>query len=651
MLSSRAGLSRPKQPLRHSTSGFGLIESLIVAAVVSLLAVGVFTFYSSVSAKTKAHETTQAVLELRQSIHKAYVASANFSGVTNASVVAEQLLPSGLEVTGPASGPEIVAPYGGTILVAAAMVDGVPARGLGLTLNQVPRKLCPQIVASLAVGNFRNITINDSSVLGANGLLQQDLLTQLCSASPESTIALTVADKQTDAALELGICTAPSPSTQTVTDDCPAGHVGSITKTRSAACAPGSLVAEWGPWNEINTCQPACAPDPASPQTRTTTPCPAGQIGAITEQRISACATGQLTGAPSWSEWTEISNTCAPQCMAPADEIDTATPCPVGQVGTIVRRRQASCPAATGPYEWGEWEETENTCRPACVAPAPETTTETRPQNCGPGRTTPSGGTSFTQSRTVTTTYTCPASTGSPVGTESASGWSPLESSACQQACTPPASHSETRTSTPCPTGQAGVITERRTTSYSCQAPTGLPIESISPWETVSNTCQKVCVLPSPPTETEVSPPKVAYWNKPIVCWYGWSGSEQNRTLYMHRNEVQTRTRNASCATGDVSWSAWSAWSEYTAVSDWVAYSDPCPGRHKCIVPDPQNVVAFESRTAQCGPFRYNINNGSSTFTQTRWVTTMYYCASSYGEPQQYVSAEEWAPLEIYACR
>lgn len=425
MLPSRARLSRSKQPLRHPSSGFGLIESLIVAVVVSLLTVGVFTFYSSVSAKAKAHETTQAVLELRQSIHKAYVASASFSGVTNASVLAEQLLPSGLTVTGPTSGPEIVAPYGGTILVAAAMVDGIPARGLGLTLNQVPRKLCPQIAAGFAIGNFRNITINDNSVLGANGMLQQDLVAQLCAASSESTIALTVADKQTDAALELGACTAPTPSTQTEVEDCPAGYVGSITRKRSAACQPGSLLAEWGEWNEINTCQPVCAPDPASPQTRTTTPCPEGYLGAITEMRVSACATGQVTGAPSWSDWTETSNTCAPQCVVPADETKTEN-CPTGQVGQIYSRRSAHCPQTTGSHAWNQWAEVSNSCQPACIAP--EATTETRTVDCPAGY-------AGRKTEARTTTWACTATTGSPTSTTGP--WVQTSGTTCQ-ACPSP---------------------------------------------------------------------------------------------------------------------------------------------------------------------------------------------------------------------
>lgn len=649
MLFTRVPPSRSKQPLRFSTSGFGLVEALIVAAAVSLLTVGVFTFYSSVSAKTKAHETTQAVLELRQSIHKAYVASANFSGVTNASVLAENLLPTGLEVTGPSSGPEFVAPYGGTVLVAAATVDGVPARGLGLTLNQVPRKLCPQIVASLAVANFQNITVNDSSVLGANGVLQQNLLAQLCAASGESTIALTVTDKQTDAALELGNCTAPTPSTETVVEACPAGYAGSITRKRSAACAPGSLLAEWGPWNEINTCQPACAPDPSSPQSRNSTPCPEGYLGAITEMRVSACATGQVAGAPSWSDWTVVSNTCAPQCVAPADETKVEN-CPAGLIGQIYSRRSASCPQPTGGFTWGQWSEVSNTCQPACVAPADKVQTENRQASCAAGRITVDGSTQFMQSRTIKTTYTCPSQTGTPTSSESATNWFPQESTACQNACVAPAPHKETRTSTPCPIGQVGVIEESRTTNYSCPALTGSPVESVSEWSVVSNSCKNVCVLPSPSTQTENSPPKVVYLNKPIVCWYGWSGSENYNTLYMKRDEVRTRSRNASCSTGEVVWSTWSDWSEYAATSDWVVYSDPCPGRHKCLVPTPSIDVVTESRTAQCPPPR--LHNGSNTFTQTRKATKTYYCSSGYGEPSSYLGTwSEWLPSESTACR
>lgn len=646
MLTPRPHLSRSTQPTPHATSGFGLVEALIVAAAVSLLTVGLFTFYGSVSAKSKAQETTQAVLQLTQSIHKAYVASANFAGVTNATVVEEHLLPSGLETSGPLSGPEIVAPYGGTLSVASATVDGIPNRGYGLTLNTVPKKLCSQIVAGLSSGNFRNITINENSVVNAQGLIQPNLVAQFCGEKGEATIALTITDKQTDAALELRSCSAPSPSTETEVEACPAGYVGAITRKRSAACPPGSLLAEWGPWTETNTCEIACVPAPSSPQTRTTTPCPDGYLGTITEMRVSACATGQIAGYPSWSEWTEVSNTCAPVCVTPADQTKPGT-CPAGEVGTVTLRRSASCPQPTGTHVWGEWEEIANNCRPACIAPEDEQRTVNRTASCAAGRITPAGATSFTQSQTITKHYVCAAGATTPTWSESASEWSPAESVACQQACIAPASHIETRTSTPCPTGQTGVIEEIRTTSYTCQTPTGSPVESVSDWSEVSNSCKNICILPSPSTQTETSEPRIAYWNKPIVCWWGWSGSEQNSSINMRRDEVRTRTRNASCSTGQVAWSDWSDWSEYTAISDWIANGDPCPGRHKCI---PSNEYVTESRTSQCPSPR--LHNGSKTYIQTRSTIRRNLCPSNnYGDPIPYLEPwGEWLPRESSAC-
>ena len=158
---------------------------------------------------------------------------------------------------------------------------------------------------------------------------------------------------------------------------------------------------------------------------------------------------------------------------------------------------------------------------PFCVAPAPVVTPGSQSASCLPGRVTPAGSATFTQTRTQTTSYSCPdpwapavASIGAPTA------WSPLETTACAPACMAPAPLNEARAGTPqtqpgspatqagpaetrtlaCPPLQAGSITESRattqtrtttqfrnttqtrTTVYACPAPTGAYTTTVGAW-------------------------------------------------------------------------------------------------------------------------------------------------------------------------
>lgn len=480
------------KPVRHRHNlGFGLIETILVLVVSGVLIAGVFGFFRSVSASSKAHTASQQAISLTDSIMRAYASAPSFVGISPGRVVAENLLPTGTEVHGPASEPVISTAFGGRLLIDAATIEGQAGRGAALTFTDVPKRMCGQFVANTGNYGFDSITINSQDVLDAHGKLQEYVVASACAAQTTSTVVFTVDRQTSGGGAPSSHCELPTPSTQTEIEGCPSGYVGSINRTRTAVCLSGTGTAVWGPWSVSNACAAACAPAPSSPETRTSTPCPAGQLGTITETRVSECLSG--VGSPTWSDWTEVSNTCAPQCVAPADQLESID-CPAGQIGSITQRRSASCPAPTGPYEWGAWEETENTCVPACVAPAPENRSETRTQQCLPGRYTPPPtiSSTFTQSRNITTTYTCPAEAGSPVAAETPSDWLPLESTACLPRCEAPSTQSEQRTQQ-CPSGQTGSITEQRSVSWACPSPVGDPEASYGPWRQIRNTCVAPC--------------------------------------------------------------------------------------------------------------------------------------------------------------
>lgn len=342
------------------SQGFGLVETILALIAGGLLIAGAITLAGRVSANFDAHETSDHIVELTEAIVRSYSAMGSFAGVSASSIVAQNLLPSGMEAHGRSPATAISTAYGGLLLVQATTIDGQAGRGFSLTLTDVPKKICAQLVGEASLYGFQAITVDGHRVLDAGGKLEEDVLSRACSARNTSTVAFTLDRSFTSTRPTSTACVLPSPATQVLVENCPSGYIGSITHTRTAACLSGAALPTWGDWSVSRSCEAACAPAVHSPQVRRSTPCPPGQIGSITEHRVSACPGS--TGQPVWSEWVEVANTCGTQCAAPADEMDVASPCPPGQAGTIVRRRSATCPATTGSWHWNAWQEVSNTC-------------------------------------------------------------------------------------------------------------------------------------------------------------------------------------------------------------------------------------------------------------------------------------------------
>jgi Tfp pilus assembly protein PilE len=232
-------------------------------------------------------------------------------------------------------------------------------------------------------------------------------------------------------------CVAPAPTSQSPTQvvSCPAGQAQASgatsltqTETRSVTytCpAPqGSYTTAYGPyspWTPTLSCAPVCvAPGPSS-GTQTLT-CPSGQSGAIQQSRTVTYSCPAPTGAynTAYGPWTTTSNTCANNCVAPpTGYVNGTQSCPSGQSGSISTQQPIyySCPAPTGPYTTtpGPVGITSNTCANNCVAPATVNTPQSQTITVTPG--CPAGQTgsyyySQNQTRTATTTYSCPAPTG-----------------------------------------------------------------------------------------------------------------------------------------------------------------------------------------------------------------------------------------------
>ena len=85
---------------------------------------------------------------------------------------------------------------------------------------------------------------------------------------------------------------------------CPVHQSGAINQTRFYVCSTGA-------WSSWTTTSNNCTQDPPTCTTTTelrSTSCVSGYEGLITESRSSICS--DPYGTPTWTSWSEISNTC-----------------------------------------------------------------------------------------------------------------------------------------------------------------------------------------------------------------------------------------------------------------------------------------------------------------------------------------------------
>lgn len=369
--------------------GVGLIEVLIVFSVVIILTSYIYVNYAKTSAQEKAFSESKSLIELTNSTLRVFSSSGNFSSISPNMLIESGLVPPNLDLGDVGGQRKITSILGSELEVASATYDGRPDSVIRFTYQDVPQKSCHHFVLAASQGfNFRDIHINNQSVFNNQRLVDPSNILNICHQSNSSDISF-FAQHISQAGTPLIAsedCVVPTPSSEDRNTNCPSGYLGTIVERRNAICPAGATLPVWSDWVEIsNTCQQVCEPHPSSPETRTTTPCPAGQIGTITEKRESICPPSGV-GSPVWGDWAVVSNTCAAQCIPHADEV-LLEACPAGYSGEIKKKRSSACPNPTGSPVWGDWVVVSNTCAPNCVVPSPnyESRWLSANKSCPPG--------------------------------------------------------------------------------------------------------------------------------------------------------------------------------------------------------------------------------------------------------------------------
>lgn len=623
--------------------GLSLLEIMIVVAAGVIISLMVYGFYRVVFAAEKGLEESVAASQLTEAIVRSYDALPNFTTLSTSQVIDDNILPKGFT----SNGNVIYGPNGSAISISSETIQGTAGRGFSLTYQNVNQKVCTDLATGvLPLQRFISITVGSTEV-APNGVVDESKVATACNAAPTS-VKLVYERGGTGSIAALEQCALPSVNPETREKACSPGYTGKIIEKRTASCLGPYELPTWTDWTEdSNTCAIICVVDPASPQTRTTTECPTTHLGTITEQRVSTCP--QYTGYPVWGDWTVKSNTCQPKCVAPPTKVDVNTKkCTdrAGYTGNYTTITTYNCAGPTGDYTTTVGQEQDN-CKLTCKAQIPSSNVSWRADTkpCGAGF---AGNITFEKAGTIQ--YTCQSDTSTEVPAQGP--WTPNgqtrneNSSACVALCKPETVLEQWVSATgQCQVGYIGGKTfeKRQTRTSVCQAGASAP--TTSAWSDTGQTrnmvdnCVKICTVPNPNTEAQY---QTLNELQQFACPAGTYGPNPGIDEWRQNNQARTRTAYCPQPTGDYAWTAYGEWYT-TGYTPWNRTANHCNG---CPAAYRTTQYGTSDRNVGC-PSGYTGQN-IYRFSTARDYTVAYSCAGGSAAPAAYATDFEpnWREID-----
>ena len=614
--------------------GLSLLEIMIVVAAGVIISLMVYGFYRVVFAAEKGLEESVAASQLTEAIVRSYDALPNFTTLSTSQVIDDNILPKGFT----SNGNVIYGPNGAAISISSETIQGTAGRGFSLTYQNVNQKVCTDLATGvLPLQRFISITVGSTEV-APNGVVDESKVATACNAAPTS-VKLVYERGGTGNIAALEQCALPSVNPETREKACSPGYTGKIIEKRTASCLGPYELPTWTDWTEdSNTCAIICVVDPASPQTRTTTECPTTHLGTITEQRVSTCP--QYTGYPVWGDWTVKSNTCQPKCVAPAPTVELDVKrCTdkAGYTGNYNRTTTYNCKNPTGPYDSivGDWVDN---CKLTCKAQIPLDRVSWRADGsrpCGDGY---KGNITFERAGTIE--YTCQSDTSTEVPAQGP--WTPNgeirneNSSACVALCKPETVLEQWVSATgQCQVGYIGGKTfeKRQTRTSVCQAGASTP--TTSAWSDTGQTRNMVdnCVkICTLPTPNTEAQYQTLNELQQFACPAGTYGPNPGIDEWRQNNQARTRTAYCPQPTGDYAWTAYGAWytTGYTPWNRTANHCNGCPGAYRTYQ------QRWERRSEGCPAKWQGINDVDYLFQQD--YTVAYSCPGGSANPAAYAT-------------
>ncbi len=629
--------------------GITLIEIILVCAIITAAAAGLFVFAKKTSVNAAVEKEQRQVKDIVKTVDSMFALQPNFAalGTNGAEYLSTRgASRSGLNLTKEASGAAALTTGlgSGQLNLAAWTVNtgtgpAVPNSGYRLAYQGLTANECSRLVtATYPIAHKVSVAhsaLDDTAAaqLALRGQLTAtpDIVTNNCGEGSPTVFlyfaparAIHTPPAATPSSRPAPVC---NPTREVQQIPCPAGQIGTITQERTGDCSGVDNAFVYTTWTTIsNTCGATVTPPPTVPVTPTadnctvTTftevgTCPAGQTGQVIRRRTLDTCTGAYTP---WVVDASVSNcqtmpvaTCVPQ-----DDEQTLA-CAPGQTGSITQVRSSTCSSPTATPVWSAWETVSDTCRGNATC-SPQR--ENGPVPCAAGyygpwmgdrerfrncvNATTQGGWSTWNILVPNTSCTaCPANT-----TETGIDWQPASAS--------------------CPSGQSGSITwerERvrtRTRSYACpEGTTALPAETIGSWSGYSytgaernyvNSCVNNCVAPASTTATRtqscpsgqtgvITESQTTSWScpsptgSPVSSTSAWTVTSNTCASTCSPPPSTTATRTQSCPSGQTgvitesqttSWSCPSpTGSPVSSTSAWTVVSNTCAAT--CTAPAP----------------------------------------------------------------
>lgn len=442
--------------------GYTLIEIMIVLAVLAGAVVGVLRLFAVGSVKAAAQREQTSISALVDAVRGVYASAPSYAGIAMSTVEQRARLDQVLRASGTP-----VSAFGGTLTLAAATVSE-PDDAFSIRISQLSTKACAALVPALAGQTAQVSTTSGGNIQAKSGVVPNGSdIAKACAGAffQKNQGALTLvyySPRATGAAARPGPACAQScaPQTQTQMLTCPTGQVGQINQTRSGTCSAGACPSQvWSPWTTVSS---SCAVAPAPPL-------PIVPI------------------AP-----TDPGSACVPR-------VETRSiPCPVGQVGNRTQQQTITCDA--GGAHLGAWTTTYDTC---LAPPLPcQGGVLTGADTCPAGE---FGQVSWVKEMTCT-------GGGLMIGPKKITGNSCAPIGTCR-----PSSRPGATTTTACPAGQVGQITNTTTEYSTCASATATPIWGPAQITSTTDTCADG--IPGPVIDFEVGFWGGYAWNEPKPGW------------------------------------------------------------------------------------------------------------------------------------
>lgn len=358
---------------QHRQRGISLIEVMLAVGAMTLLSGAAFAIYQSSANNADVRAEQANIHTIARNADMTYGALGSYAGLTTAQAIADRVPPVSMN-----SGVGLMSRWAQPVILEPATIDGRPNAGLKIVYHAVPTRACLKLAAAASEGMY-DLEIGDTSVFhrsnnGRPTVLDIQAATQQC--RNPAQLAFTYYGGATGLSAQVLTPVAlPTPP------------------PTSAPPPPAPVVAPPPVAVTPPAPSPGCAAAPTAPATGTT---PAGQTCSFIWNSVAAPAC-----------WAPLA-LCVPIAAQPP--IPTAPPAP---------------PAVTPPI-------VPPVITPVCSAPLPLSESAAQTGVCPSGTLTISGANSFPQTRTRTTTYSCPDPFASPTAlTGPWSAWLPAAASMC----------------------------------------------------------------------------------------------------------------------------------------------------------------------------------------------------------------------------